>query len=148
MCQNEQPNNTVDRFAVAVVKTHVAGHVPLEISRVLFYAIEHGCSMVAYVEDTLPHNSPLTQGGLEIKATLICTWTEDRLNILRGLVTGRYNFDDSFTTDDFNELLREVREGLILGETFDIDTEDEIEQDDEMLAISVIDDVDEDEENV
>ena len=57
-------------------------------------------------------------------------------------------FDDSFTTDDFSELLREVREGLILGETFDIDTEDEIEQDDEMLAISVIDDVDEDEENV
>ena len=75
-------------------------------------------------------------------------YTEDRLNILRGLVTGRYNFDDSFTTDDFSELLREVREGLILGETFDIDTEDEIEQDDEMLAISVIDDVDEDEENV
>ena len=88
------------------------------------------------------------ENQLEIKATLICTWTEDRLNILRGLVTGRYNFDDSFTTDDFSELLREVREGLILGETFDIDTEDEIEQDDEMLAISVIDDVDEDEENV
>ena len=88
------------------------------------------------------------ENQLEIKATLICTWTEDRWNILRGLVTGRYNFDDSFTTDDFSELLREVREGLILGETFDIDTEDEIEQDDEMLAISVIDDVDEDEENV
>ena len=44
----------------------IVGHVPLELSRIVFYAIQHGCVFSGKVQKERPVRSPLTQGGLEI----------------------------------------------------------------------------------
>jgi len=37
----QEAHNPEDRFAVAVLKTGIVGHVPREISRIVWYFIEH-----------------------------------------------------------------------------------------------------------
>ena len=71
-----EKDNKHDLYAVALVKRiqsdqtadscQMVGHVPLELSRHLFFAMKHGCNLTAEVIEKKPHRSNLTQGGLEI----------------------------------------------------------------------------------
>ena len=70
-----EPNNTEDRFAVAVIKVGqngsrtVVGHIPRELSSLLFHFLAHGGDISCEV--TGPRKrSPLSQGGLEIPCYL------------------------------------------------------------------------------
>ena len=64
-------HNPEDRFAVAAMKhsstgdTSVVGHLPREISRVLWYFLLHGGEIDCEVIGER-RRSPLVQGGLEI----------------------------------------------------------------------------------
>ena len=57
----------------------------MELSRIVFYAIQHGCVFSGKVQNQLPVRSPLTQGGLEIVCTISATWSSraglDRLKM-------------------------------------------------------------------
>ena len=55
----------------------VVGHVPIEISRIVFFSIENGCCYNIKVLEEKPVRSPLTQGGLEVKCTVNATWSSE-----------------------------------------------------------------------
>ena len=59
---------------VTIQKT--VGHVPIEISRFINFAIVHGCNFKLSVVEPRPVRSPLVQGGLEIKATMTVDWDD------------------------------------------------------------------------
>ena len=69
----QEKNNEHDRFAVAG-QTNLPGtlspstveHIPLELSRYIWYALERGASVNAEVKSVKYKPSPLVQGGLEI----------------------------------------------------------------------------------
>ena len=44
----------------------VVGHVPHEIARHIWFALQKGATISATVVDSKPRKSPLVQGGLEI----------------------------------------------------------------------------------
>ena len=70
----------------------VAGHVPIELSRYIFFAGQHGCSFVVKVEQSKPVVSPLVQGGLEIVCNVTAIWTSrPGLNKLRMFVEEHYS---------------------------------------------------------
>ena len=82
--------NIHDQFAVAG-RTQVlnranvtVGHVPRELSRYIWYSIQHGAAISGKVLDPNPVRSPLVQGGLEILLELTIAWNDFRkLDILR-----------------------------------------------------------------
>lgn len=117
------------------LRTMSAEVVPIEISRIMFFAIEHGCSMEAIVEETKAYESPITQGGLEIKTMVTCTWSDEGIRILQDTIAQRYCFETRLT-DDFDSILREIERVLVLE-----DSEDElVEQFDDLVTIDIIDD--------
>ena len=64
----------------------VIGHVPIEISHFIFFALEHGCSVIASVVDVHHHMSPIIQGGLEIKIKVTTSWevgNKDKFMLLK-----------------------------------------------------------------
>ena len=137
----QEPENQHDQFAVAVMRdsTQIVGHVPIEISRIIFFAVEHGCLIEAIVEETKMYQSPITQGGLEIKSMVKCTWTDEGIRILQDRIAERYSFETRLT-DDFDSILRDIERGLVLDDS----EEDLIDQFDDVLTIDVIDDEDDD----
>ena len=50
----------------------VVGHMPREISRYTWFAIEGGANITAQVVSTNAKRFPLTQGGLEIENKSYC----------------------------------------------------------------------------
>ena len=89
-----------DQSAVAVKsivgdenEASVVGHVPIEISRILFFALEHGCQLRAILADSKYYPSPLVQGGLEIKVDVICDWTDGGIKKLKSIVEQKYSLD-------------------------------------------------------
>ena len=54
----------------------VVDHVPLEISRHIFFAISYGCKVKGEVVNGSSYRSPLTQGGLEIKCKVTIEWQD------------------------------------------------------------------------
>ena len=87
----------------------VVGHVPIELSRVLFFALEHSCVLEALVLDSKYYPSPLrlVQGGLEIKVKVSCYWTESGIHELKGMIEGRYSFANRMR-DDSQSILSEI----------------------------------------
>ena len=72
----------VDYCAVAVKRDtqgEIIGHVPIEISMHIFYAIQHGCLFKATISDDQHHTSPITQGGLEIKVNVKFSWEVEQM---------------------------------------------------------------------
>ena len=122
----QEPSNQHDNFGVAVMRNSVqiAGHVPIGISRIImFFAIQHGCTIQAVVEDTKCYQSPITQGGLEIKTMVTCTWSELRRRTSnparkQGMISERYLFVTRLT-DDFDSILREIESRLVLHDSVD-----------------------------
>ena len=70
MCKRE-PTNTVDRYAVALVKNRtVIGHLPRKMSRVCSLFLRRGGGIVCTVTGARRHSGDLPQGGLEIPCVL------------------------------------------------------------------------------
>ena len=63
--------------------------------------------MEAIVEETKAYESPITQGGLEIKTMVTCTWLGEGIRILQDTIAQRYCFETRLT-DDFDSILREI----------------------------------------
>ena len=107
-------DNDFDRFAVAgktllsvKLAASIVGHVPLELSRHIQYALRYGAIITAEVKDERRNRSPLAQGGLEILIEMSIVW-DDAVKIkkikekLKTVQIGNY-------TDQSNEILRELR---------------------------------------
>ena len=136
----QEPLNEYDPFAVSVLRgRHIIGHVPIELSRIIFFALEHGCEFEAVVQDTRAFQSPLVQGGLEIKVLVYCKWTEHGLASLQTMITEKYCFETRMV-DDFDSLLREIQESLPAN---DSDSDNELIS--QFENVEVIDDDDDDE---
>ena len=101
-----------DRFAVAgktllsvKLAASIVGHVPLELSRHIQYALRYGAIITAEVKDERRNRSPLAQGGLEILIEMSIVW-DDAVKIkkvkekLKTVEIGNF-------TDQSNEILRE-----------------------------------------
>ena len=77
----KEKNNQYDKYAVAgytelpgKMALCVVGHMPREISRYTWFAIEGGANITAQVVSTNAKRSPLTQGGLEIEIKVTVIW--------------------------------------------------------------------------
>ena len=64
----QEPDNKHDQFAVALKssagvgnESSVVGHAPIEISRILYFALQHGCQLCAIVAESKYYPSPLVQ---------------------------------------------------------------------------------------
>ena len=117
----QEPENHVDRCAVAAVKIttegclsklqKVVGHVPLEISRHLFFALGYGCKVKGEVLDAAHFRSPLTHGGLEVKCRIILEWADkDKFFFLKRFIDN-YSFEKR-NVDDSEAILKEITEGM------------------------------------
>ena len=95
-------------------KQEIVGHVPIELSQLLSFAIDSGCLIRGAVVDTEPMISPLTQGGLEIKCVVDCRWPNDeadaskkKLALLEKLLAEKYTFENRLT-DETAEIMKEI----------------------------------------
>ena len=87
---NREYKNPYDKFAVSgktllkgKVGLIIVGHVPRELSRYIWYAIQEGAKFEAEVHDVKPRLSPLEQGGLEIPIKVLVSWDScKKLSIL------------------------------------------------------------------
>ena len=85
----QEKNNRYDRFAVAgmtilpgTLAASIVGHMPRELSRFIWYAIERGARITATLVSTQAKDSPLVQGGLEIPFIVKVEW-ENEINLQR-----------------------------------------------------------------
>ena len=89
----------------------IIGHVPIEISRYLFFAIKHGCSFKVCVSEQTPIRSPLVQGGQEIVCMVTATWTLAGLRKFCMLIEARYSVNNN-EEDESAAILTDLR-GLL-----------------------------------
>ena len=54
----------------------MVGHSPIEISRTLYFVLEHGC-LRAIDSEAKYYPSPLVQAGFEIKVEVTSCWTKE-----------------------------------------------------------------------
>ena len=83
----KEKNNQYDKYAVAgytklpgKMVLCIVGHMPLEINRYTWFAIERGAYITAQVVLANAKRSPLTQGGLGIEIKVIVIW-ENKKNL-------------------------------------------------------------------
>ena len=96
----------------------IIGHVPIEISRYLFFAINHGCPFKVRVSEQTPIRSPLVQGGQEIICMVTASWTLAGLRKFRMLIEAQYSVDNN-EEDESAAILTDSRrplEGLNLAD--------------------------------
>lgn len=108
----QEHSNPHDQFAVAGQTTslngrHVTvGHVPREISRHVWYALEYGATITGRVTDPIPKRSPLIQGGLEIRLEITVVWDDyAKTEILKNKLHS-ISFDGY--SDESNQILTEM----------------------------------------
>ena len=72
-CSHKQ-NNVFDRFAIKTTKENynnqIVGHLPMEVSRVIKYLIDHGAEVIAQLTSR-NYRRYLIQGGLEIPCVVV-----------------------------------------------------------------------------
>ena len=96
----------VDRYACAVKKKPLVssilinpqaivtvGHVPLEVSKLCYFFMQHGGRITGKVIDTKRRPSPIPSGGLEIKLQLIFTGQGDLSCKMKRLLVDAYSWD-------------------------------------------------------
>ena len=109
------------------------GHIPLELSRYIWYALERGASVNAEVKSVKYKPSPLVQGGLEIPIEVTVRWAHERgLQILKEKVDSvRYPVgDEESYIDDSREILRLILPNDVQIIASDSDSEQSNEQSD------------------
>lgn len=116
----QEADNVYDCFAVAVktkckgslAPQEIVGHVPLELSRFIFFAIQHGCSFSAKVLTQKPVRSPLVQGGLEVVCAVSASWSNCAgLAVLEQVTGSKYSVDNN-EKDDSTEILKNIGDVL------------------------------------
>ena len=128
-----------DPYAVAV-KGHckgtlpglqIVGHVPIELSRYVYYAIKHGCTFRVRVLERAPIRSPLVQGGQEIVCMVTATWVLAGIRKLRGLIEQQYSVERNEEDESAAILtdLRRLLEGLSITDAEEIEDEDQEDTD-------------------
>ena len=55
----------------------IVGHMPRELRRFIWYAIERGAQITATLVSTQAKDSPLVQGGLEIPVIVKVEWENE-----------------------------------------------------------------------
>ena len=79
----------------------VVGHVPREIARHIWFALQKGATISATVVDSKARKSPLVQDGLEILIDMTVFWTSaEKLEILRKMIetVNFHSFEDESKT--------------------------------------------------
>ena len=84
LCCIREPTNTIDRYAVAVIRSGlVVGHLPKKISRVCSLFLMRGGTIYCIVTNTRRYSADLPQGGLEIPCTLHFEGKKKEINSLK-----------------------------------------------------------------
>lgn len=126
-------NNIHDRFAVSGLVTLqgtlapvVVGHLPRELSRHVWYALEKGARFTGEVISVKVKRSPLVQGGLEVPVTVFVQWRDARsLAILKERTEEvSYSIENDYV-DDSKSILAEIQEADKYS--FDSDSDQEAE---------------------
>ena len=112
----QERNNHYDRFAVArmtklpgTLAASIAGHMPRELSRFIWYAIERGARITATLVSTQAKDSPLVQGGLEIPVIVKVEW-ENEINFQRlkkKVASLSYSLEEDYV-DESKDILEEI----------------------------------------
>ena len=121
----QEQENIHDNFAVTgyatlpgIARTCVVGHMPRELSRHIWFALDLGARVIGKVIFEQFRLSPLLQGGLEIPVEIKVEWeNETALHILKEKVSS-LNVQEVYKGDS-KEILREI-----LAEDHDVDEED------------------------
>lgn len=138
-------NNKHDPCAVAVIKrSHlpltrfteasfkVVGHIPVELSRYVFFAIQHGCDFRLRVISPRPQRSPITKGGLEIKAAVTVEWKQKEMfDVLKEYVTRNCVYENSLR-DDSATILEEIKMKIDSDMADDATNDESLEKEQEM----------------
>lgn len=102
----------------------------MELSRYIFFSLKHGADYRLEVLDKTAYRSPLTQGGLEIKASVTVVWTdEEKFGILRDYISENFSFERRLNDDStsiLNEIMTRIRlddEQLVISNEEDGDEE-------------------------
>ena len=79
----QEKDNKHDRFAVSgkallpgTLFPSIVGHIPIELSRYIWHALERGADIRAEVKSAKYKPSPLVQGGLEIPIEVTVKWKD------------------------------------------------------------------------
>ena len=88
-----------------------AGHIPLEISRFVYFFLHEGGAVSGTVVNTIPRVSPIPEGGLEIKLLLHFTHPVERIlgkmkeltNKQLARLEETFNFNESYNENDDDE---------------------------------------------
>ena len=148
---DQERDNVYDSCAVAVTKetfdrdnnrtnTQVVGHVPFELSRHIFYALQHGRRFTVKVTDVKVRRSPLTQGGLEITSEVCTDWGASNIvknDVLKKFIRDNYDVEKSLN-DDSDALLVEISRIINDGQDAD-DADNLMYDDDEQIMMEVSD---------
>ena len=115
---NQENNNLHDCFAVAgqtklpgKLSITTVGHIPREISRYFWYALNNGACISGIVSCVKPRSSPLLQGGLEIPISITVRWSiAEALCILKEKVFACGFLEDNYTEyiDSTKDILQEI----------------------------------------
>ena len=86
----------------------IVGHVPIELSRHIFFAQSRGCSFKGQVKIERPIRSPLAKGGLEIVCLVTASWTwKIGSTILQDFFSSDYSTDRN-EEDDPKLILEDI----------------------------------------
>ena len=111
-------DNVHDRFAVSGLTTLrgrlapvVVGHIPRELSRYVWYALEKGAKFTGEVLTAKAKRSPLIQGGLEIPIKVNVLWTDSRNLAVLKQRTEKVSYPiETDYTDDSKSILAEIQD--------------------------------------
>ena len=113
---DQENDNIHDNFAVAgsgllprAQNVTIVGHIPRELSRYIWFALELGAKVTGTVKSDRHRPSPLLQGGLEIPVTVKVKWEDGRkLNILKEKVSSvGYSMEEPYK-DDSEVILKKI----------------------------------------
>ena len=103
----------------------VVGHVPKELSRYVWYALEQGAEFTGRVISVKPKRSPLIQGDLEIPMVVSVHWSNARSLAILKEGTGEVSYVvEKDYVDDFKSILAEIK-----GEDIDITSDSDNDED-------------------
>ena len=112
-----EKDNKCDRFAVAgqtrlpeTLFPSTVGHIPIELSRYIWYALKRGAIARGEVTSIRQKPSPLIQGGLEIPVEVTVVWEDEKaMEILRDKVDEvGYPVGDEQYPDESKEILKYI----------------------------------------
>ena len=104
-----EDNNTFDNWAVGVLRLDgdvwaTVGHIPIEISRHVYYFLKSGGKTSVKVHDTKLHRSPVALKGLEIFIEITFIINIEKIKILQRL---KENIETNYTTETMEQSEKE-----------------------------------------